>query len=139
MRDINEVIEEREQLVTVCNAVNTGDHVPEGYDSCLDYWQEKSDLRLPNSCPARSDDHPRAHGFSNDNCVVGAHVIDLTNPDAPQVFITPICKSCNSKKERLPNFSVKRKYLVPIPLKDSEFILSMKENQEQIKTYLQRI
>ena len=84
-----------------------GDASEYGYNSWLDYWKKHSDKKLTPSfiCPC-------CHNSVKD--VVGAHVED----NEENIYITPVCKDCNSRAAnnatfRETNFPVSNDVLVP--------------------------
>ncbi len=71
----------------VKNLHNTGDRVPHGYSSWLDYW-EKNSRHQARSCATV--------GCGSTTDLVGAHVIEA-NSDDNKWYIVPVCKGCNNK------------------------------------------
>lgn len=72
--------------------------------SWLEYWENHKG-QIPDCCPACGK-HTTKSDF------VGAHVEKMGLPTG-QMYIVPLCRACNSKKEQLGMFSVDATLLVP--------------------------
>lgn len=116
-------------MIKVFNAINTSDYDKiEGKD-CIDYWDDNVIDRTYDRNVCRKSKEKA----SEDDSIVGAHVIGYTSQGLG-VFIVPMLKSNNNKKENLEPFEVEENDLVRIPNEEDERkILLDKENQEQIK------
>ncbi len=91
----------------VKNADKTNDLSPQGFSSWLEYWENYPPKKIPAEycCPAC--------GNHTQKCdLVGAHVEKVGSTDK-QMYIVPLCRTCNSKKEQLGMFSVDATLLVP--------------------------
>ena len=92
-------------MITRVKNVNGSSHFanPAGYDSWLDYWEDKSG-KTAKRCSA-TDCH--LLGRSN---LVGAHVQKVNSYDN-NWYIVPLCRGCNNRTDE---FYVEET-LVPIP------------------------
>jgi len=86
---------------TVRNIIGTTDNKPNGYNSWLDFWHDKT-KRLPSFCSC--DD-------CSSSAEVGAHVQEPGNNTSDKWYIVPLCKKCNKKSD---SFKVLSINLVPV-------------------------
>lgn len=90
-------------LVKVKHRHGTSSWNPAGYSDWLEYWRHYSRQYVPAYCPECK---------MRMNDPVGAHVIKVDSNDL-RVFITPVCRSCNSADSDTP-FWVDDSLLVPV-------------------------
>ena len=83
MKDIVETIKENEGMVNVTN-VEGHYYVPKGYDSWLDYWEQKMGEDAT-GCERK--------GCRNTDDIVGGHV--YKGDDYDNIYLVPICKDHN--------------------------------------------
>lgn len=96
----------RPQLIRVCNAVETSNYKPLDGGDWIDYWEQKSGKgRDSVECQNPGCNHAD---------VVGAHVVSIDNA-TPYIYIAPLCRDCNNKKESLEPFYIDRNLCVPMP------------------------
>lgn len=85
--------------------------LPNGYQSFIDVWKEKSGQRIPDNCPVCGN----RFRYDNDRLQpVGAHVQKVHANATNKWYLTPICKSCNSSQGNAGEFDVDDRYLVEI-------------------------
>lgn len=78
-----------------------------GCNSWIEYWQRKKSGPLAPNCKLVCPSCKMEYKISD---MVGGHVTDILTRE---MYITPICKYCNDKKENLSPFIVKDEMLVP--------------------------
>lgn len=104
--------------VFVHNVLKTSEEPnPDGYKSFLEYWRDKAQQDMPQSCPAL-DPHRNVDGsMSDENEVVGAHVrIDGFTCPEDWAWIVPLCKHCNNDDRTWCIWIPEGTVLVPVKL-----------------------
>ncbi len=100
------MIKFRPKPIRVCNAVETSNYKPLGGGDWIDYWEQQTGK------------HRDSVVCKNPGCnhadVVGAHVVSIDNA-TPSVYIAPLCRDCNNKKESLEPFYIDPNLCVSMP------------------------
>jgi hypothetical protein len=96
----------RSKRIRVCNAVETSNYKPLDGGDWIDYWEQKSG-KDRNTVVCQN---PKC----NHSDVVGAHVVSIDYA-TPYIYIAPLCRDCNNKKESLEPFYIDPNLCVPMP------------------------
>jgi hypothetical protein len=84
----------------VKNAVDTGDDSPPcGCKTWIEHWENNTGRDSSFCRNTKKSDH--------DTKIIGAHVeVILPFKHQGEIYIVPLCKTCNGEKENLPSFLV---------------------------------
>ena len=103
-------------FIEVTNAVGTTE---DGVNQIERYFREKYNIQTPKSWECitcgqkivRKDIQLMDSYWEDEDTMVGGHLVDISTQ---KLYLAPMCKACNDKKENLGTIGVNKDYLLPI-------------------------